>query len=100
MPQTETVPLHDIPSLTEAAVSRRALLTAGAGLAGAAAIASSTALVQAQTPVAAPQMPPVQAPVRQEWLAKRTEKILEPGLLIVDPHHHLWDAPRYRSGAG
>jgi len=94
MPQTETVPLHDIPSLTEAAVSRRALLTAGAGLAGAAAIASSTAQVQAQTPVAAPQMPPVQAPVRQEWLAKRTEQILEPGLVIVDPHHHLWDAPR------
>ena len=94
MPQTETVPLHDTPSLTEAAVSRRALLTAGAGVAGAAAIASSTA--QAQAPVAAPQMPPVQAPVRQEWLAKRTEQILEPGLPIVDPHHHLWDAPRYR----
>jgi len=31
MPQTETVPLQDTPSLTEAAVSRRALLTAGAG---------------------------------------------------------------------
>src|SRR5258707_832115 len=38
----------------------------------------------------------MQAPVRQEWLAKRTEEILEPGLPIVDPHHHLWDAPRYR----
>jgi hypothetical protein len=94
MPQTETVPLHDTASLTEAALSRRALLTAGAGLAGAAAIASSTA--QAQAPAAAPQMPSVQAPVRQEWLAKRTEQILEPDLLIVDPHHHLWDAPRYR----
>ena len=96
MPQTETVPLHDTPSLTEAAESRRALLTAGAGLAGAAAIASSTAQAQAQAPAAAPQMPPVQAPVRQEWLAKRTEQILEPDLPIVDPHHHLWDAPRYR----
>jgi predicted TIM-barrel fold metal-dependent hydrolase len=94
MPQTETMPLHDTPSLTEAAVSRRALLTAGAGLAGVAAIASSSA--QAQAPAAAPQMPPVQAPVRQEWPAKRTEQILEPGLPIVDPHHHLWDAPRYR----
>ena len=92
MPQTETVPLHDTPSLTEAAVSRRALLSAGVGLAGAAAIASSTA----QVPAAAPQMPPVQAPVRQEWLAERTEQILEPDLVIVDPHHHLWDAPRYR----
>jgi L-fuconolactonase len=96
MPQTETGPLHDTPSLTEGAVSRRALLTAGAGLAGAAAIASSTAQAQAQAPAAAPQMPAVQAPVRQEWLAKRTEEILEPGLPIVDPHHHLWDAPRYR----
>ena len=55
MPQTETVPLHDTPSLTEAAVSRRALLTAGVGLAGAAAIASSTAQAQA----AAPQMPQI-----------------------------------------
>ena len=52
MPQTETVPLHDTPLLTEAAVSRRALLTAVAGLAGAAAVASTTA--QAQAPAAAP----------------------------------------------
>src|SRR5438105_2831053 len=94
MPQTETMSLQDTPSLTEAPVSRRALLAAGAGLAGAAAIVSSTALAQA--PAAAPQMPAVQAPVRQDWLAKRTEQILEPGLPIIDPHHHLWDAPRYR----
>ena len=25
------------------------------------------------------------------WLAKLSEDILDPGLLIVDPHHHLWD---------
>jgi len=25
------------------------------------------------------------------WLAKRTEEIIEPGLPIIDPHHHLWD---------
>jgi predicted TIM-barrel fold metal-dependent hydrolase len=25
------------------------------------------------------------------WLALRREEILEPGLPIVDPHHHLWD---------
>jgi len=31
-----------------------------------------------------------------EWLAKRTEEILEPGLPIVDPHHHLWDHPGSR----
>ena len=28
------------------------------------------------------------------WLAKRpTEAALEPGLPIIDPHHHFWDAP-------
>lgn len=31
------------------------------------------------------------AAVRPEWLALRTEAILEPELKIVDPHHHLWD---------
>ena len=29
--------------------------------------------------------------VRPEWLARRTEAALEPGLPIVDPHHHLWE---------
>jgi L-fuconolactonase len=29
--------------------------------------------------------------VRPDWLALRTEPILEPELPIVDPHHHLWD---------
>lgn len=29
------------------------------------------------------------------WLAKRpSEKALEPDLPIIDPHHHLWDAPQ------
>jgi L-fuconolactonase len=31
-----------------------------------------------------------------EWLGKLTEEILEPGLPIVDPHHHLWDHPGSR----
>ena len=31
------------------------------------------------------------AAVRPEWLALRTEAIIEPELKIVDPHHHLWD---------
>ena len=31
------------------------------------------------------------SPVRPEWLALRTESVLEPELRIVDPHHHLWD---------
>jgi predicted TIM-barrel fold metal-dependent hydrolase len=32
-------------------------------------------------------------PVRDDWLARRTETILEPDLPIVDPHHHLWERP-------
>jgi predicted TIM-barrel fold metal-dependent hydrolase len=40
-------------------------------------------------------MPASQAPVRNDWLAKHTEDILEPGLPIIDPHHHLYDRPRY-----
>ena len=31
----------------------------------------------------------------QAWLAKRPpEPALEPGLPIIDPHHHLWDTPQ------
>jgi L-fuconolactonase len=29
--------------------------------------------------------------VRHDWLARRSEEVLEPDLPIVDPHHHLWD---------
>ena len=35
-------------------------------------------------------------PVRPEWLATQQEEILDPGQLIVDPHHHLWDRPGWR----
>src|ERR1700687_484800 len=28
---------------------------------------------------------------REDWLAQRKEKILDPTRPIVDPHHHLWD---------
>jgi predicted TIM-barrel fold metal-dependent hydrolase len=35
-------------------------------------------------------------PVRQEWLDRRREEILDPALPIVDPHHHLWDRPGWR----
>jgi L-fuconolactonase len=34
--------------------------------------------------------------IREDWLAKTTEEILEPDLAIVDPHHHLWDFPTHR----
>jgi len=39
---------------------------------------------------------PSPSPVRQEWLDRRIEEILEPDLPIVDPHHHLWDRPGWR----
>jgi predicted TIM-barrel fold metal-dependent hydrolase len=35
-------------------------------------------------------------PVRQDWLERWHEEILEPALPIVDPHHHLWDRPGWR----
>jgi predicted TIM-barrel fold metal-dependent hydrolase len=33
--------------------------------------------------------------LRQEWLDKVKEPILEPELEIIDPHHHLWDFPEH-----
>jgi predicted TIM-barrel fold metal-dependent hydrolase len=39
---------------------------------------------------------PYYLPVRQDWLDRRKEAILEPDLPIVDPHHHLWDRPDWR----
>jgi predicted TIM-barrel fold metal-dependent hydrolase len=35
-------------------------------------------------------------PVREDWLAATQEDILDPGQLIIDPHHHLWDRPGWR----
>src|ERR1700732_1836396 len=35
-------------------------------------------------------------PIRQAWLDRRKEPILEPDLPIIDPHHHLWDRPGWR----
>src|SRR5512140_1019662 len=32
-------------------------------------------------------------PIRQDWLDRWHEEILEPDLPIIDPHHHLWDTP-------
>jgi hypothetical protein len=37
-----------------------------------------------------------QLPVREDWLATRREEALEPGQMIIDPHHHLWDQPGWR----
>lgn len=35
-------------------------------------------------------------PVRDDWLALRTEEVLDPGLRIVDAHHHFYDRPGWR----
>ncbi len=35
-------------------------------------------------------------PVREDWLARRREPVLDPALPIVDPHHHLWDRSDWR----
>src|SRR5262249_24298259 len=40
---------------------------------------------------------PYYLPVRQDWLDRRKERILEPDLPIVDPHHHLWARPGWLS---
>jgi len=36
------------------------------------------------------------AGVREDWLARESEDIIEPELAIIDPHHHLWDFREYR----
>jgi L-fuconolactonase len=80
-------------------VSRRILLSGTAGLLGGAALSSAAALAQ-NTPTASTGVAPKSsynphypAPA---WLALRQEEIIEPGLEIVDPHHHLWDHPGNR----
>jgi L-fuconolactonase len=35
-------------------------------------------------------------PVREAWLARRREEVLEPDLPIVDAHHHFYDRPGWR----
>ena len=33
-----------------------------------------------------------------DWLAQVDEPVLEPGLRICDPHHHLWEFPGGQPG--
>ena len=93
MPQTTTMVQDPIRRPVELPVSRRMLLAGGAGLVGATAVAARSVLAQG-SPQAS--VLPIQAPVRQDWLDKHHEEIIEPGLPIIDPHHHLWDRPGYR----
>lgn len=48
------------------------------------------------TPTSAPSSFAYYLRVRQDWLDRRKEEILEPDLPIVDPHHHLWDRHDWR----
>jgi predicted TIM-barrel fold metal-dependent hydrolase len=43
--------------------------------------------------IAGKPLAPPHVSIRPEWLALRTEPVLEPALLIVDAHHHLWELP-------
>src|SRR6516162_9259503 len=77
-------------------VSRRILLSGTAGLLGGAALSSGAALAQNTAPAspgAQANSPPSPSYANPAWLALRQEEIIEPGLEIVDPHHHLWDRP-------
>jgi hypothetical protein len=80
-------------------VSRRTLLSGTAGLVGGAALSSSAALAQTAAPTSPPataNSSPSPSYPNPAWLAQRKEEIIEPGLEIVDPHHHLWDRPGHR----
>jgi len=80
-------------------VSRRTLLSGTAGLLGGAALSSGAALGQNTAPAspgAPANSPPSPSYPDPAWLALRQEEIIEPGLEIVDPHHHLWDRPGHR----
>ena len=46
--------------------------------------------------MASGQSSPPTSAVRQDWLDRHKEAILEPELPIVDPHHHLWIRPGWR----
>jgi L-fuconolactonase len=81
-------------------VSRRTMLAGTAGMLSGAALMARPALAQNPAPAPAggaagsPHIP--RAYPDSAWLAQRREEILEPGLEIVDPHHHLWDHDDYR----
>jgi L-fuconolactonase len=80
-------------------LSRRILLRGTAGLLGGAALSSGVSLAQNTAPastgaaLASSYNPHYPDPA---WLALTQEEIIEPGLEIVDPHHHLWDHPGNR----
>src|SRR5436190_2699281 len=81
------------------ALSRRTILAGAAGVIGGAALTSAPAIAQTPAPAASSvpgSAPPTPRYGEQAWWAKHKEEILEPGLEIVDPHHHLWDRKGHR----
>jgi L-fuconolactonase len=78
--------------------SRRMLLTGTAGLLSGAALVRRSAMAQnvgaAVGVVNSPSAP--RSFPDETWLARHKEAVIEPGLEIVDPHHHLWDHDDYR----
>ena len=80
-------------------VSRRTLPSGTAGLLGGAALSSGAALAQSTAPTSPGAVPKSSYNPHYPdpaWLALRQEEIIEPGLEIVNPHHHLWDHPGNR----
>ena len=53
-------------------------------------------LAYAQQAAQQQQAAPGNPTPRLDWLARHKEPILEPGLPIIDPHHHLWQRPGWR----
>jgi hypothetical protein len=77
----------------------RTMLVGTAGVLGGAVLRSTP--VQSQTGTTPAVTVPGSAPPAARYgdparWAQRKEKILEPALEIVDPHHHLWDRKEHR----
>ena len=81
-------------------VSRRTLLAGTAGLLGGAALPDGGALAQnnaaGSTGVAINSQSNPRYYQDPTWAAQLREEIIEPGLAIVDPHHHLWERDEHR----
>ena len=80
-------------------VLRRTMLVGTVGVLGSTALRQTAG--QSQTgPAPAVAVPGSSPPGSRygdpAWWAQRKEEILEPGLEIVDPHHHLWDRNGHR----
>jgi predicted TIM-barrel fold metal-dependent hydrolase len=81
-------------------VSRRTLLAGTAGLLGGAALPHSVALAQNKPGGGISGAINSQSNPRYyqdpTWAAQLQEEIIDPGLAIVDPHHHLWERDEHR----